>query len=191
MFAAYATDGTARVEVDYGDQGLARNDAVAHSTGRYIAMLDGDDLWQRNWLVLAWQFIDQNGDDRLSRSSRVQLFFEGQANYFRQIDQDSPDFDIDVLRLRNYWDALSMCHRGIHETFPYAKRDIRAGWAHEDWQWNVSTIANGIRHKIVPNTVVFKRRQKASQNIRASYNKSRIRRSELASYSHPLYKNFQ
>lgn len=191
IFTAYATEGTVRVEVNYGDQGLARNDAVARSAGRYIAMLDGDDLWQQDWLVLAKQFLDEIGDEKVVAHPEFNYFFDGQATCFRQIDQESPDFDIDVLRLRNYWDALSMCHRSMHETYPYAKRDVRAGWAHEDWRWNVSTIADGIRHKIVPDTVLFKRRQKDSQNVRASRNKCRFRRSGLASYSHPFYKHFE
>ncbi|MCQ0971234.1 glycosyltransferase family 2 protein [Paracoccus sp. TK19116] len=190
VFKAHADGATIEVEVDAGDQGVARNAAVAQSDGRWIAMLDADDLFQESWLVRASRFLDEIGDAGVIAHPEFNYFFEGQATIFRQIDQDSPDFDIDHIRLHNYWDALAMCDRSIHEAHPYALRDIQNGWAFEDWHFNVVTLGNGIRHKVVPDTVIFKRRQKDSQTLRATGNRSRFRRTPMASYSHPIYKHF-
>ena len=41
------------MEVDVDDLGLARNAAVAVCTTRFLAFLDGDDLWAPRWLVRA------------------------------------------------------------------------------------------------------------------------------------------
>ena len=192
LFQAHADahSGTLQVEVDAGDQGIARNEAIGRSDGRRIAMLDADDLFQQSWLVRASRFLDEIGDARVVAHPEFNYFFEGQATIFRQIDQDSPDFDIDHIRLHNYWDALAMCDRKVHEDHPYAKRDIQNGWAFEDWHFNVLTLGDGIRHKVVPDTVIFKRRQKDSQTLRATGNRSRFRRTPMASYSHPIYKQF-
>jgi glycosyltransferase involved in cell wall biosynthesis len=185
-FMQFGTDG-AVMETDLGDQGKARNAAVEASKGKRIAFLDGDDLWSKDWLVQASQFLDAHGPEVVAHPE-FNYFFEGQATIYRHVDQDDPDFSLDALRLANYWDALCMVDRAVMEAHPFYDRDIRGGWAFEDWQWNCATLAAGIRHKIVPDTVLFKRRQKVSQTIKASGNKSRIPRSELSSYSSPIYR---
>lgn len=174
------------IETDFGDQGAARNEAVKNSKGKKIAFLDGDDLWCRTWLRDAYRFIREQGDDVIAHPE-FNYFFEDQATIFQHIDQDDNEFRLDILRLHNYWDALGMCDAKIHEKFPYTERDIANGWAYEDWQWNCETYAAGFRHKVVHDSVLFKRRQKQSQNIRAGANKSRIRRNTLSHYGHKAF----
>ncbi|MFD1881670.1 glycosyltransferase family A protein [Paracoccus pacificus] len=190
IFHRFAPPKARILTMDHGDQGKVRNDAVVAATGQFVAFLDGDDLWQKSWLHRAADFLIASGRDDYVAHPAYNYFFEGQATTFRQIDQDSPDFDIDLLRMRNYWDALSMAPRSIHERFPYAHRDIPNGWALEDWQWNEETIAAGIRHKIVPDTVLFKRRQKESQHSRAAKSKATHRRNGMTSYSAPIFAAF-
>ena len=48
-------------------------------------------------------------------------------------------------------------------------------------------MAAGKIHKVVPDTVIFKRRQKDSQTIRASQNKSKNRPNALSLYDHPFF----
>ncbi len=43
--------------VDYGDLGSSRNYGASQAKGKYIAFLDGDDLWSENWLVEAFKFL--------------------------------------------------------------------------------------------------------------------------------------
>ena len=174
------------IETDLGDQGKARNAAVERATGNRVAFLDGDDLWSEGWLVEAYRFLDNLGP-KVVAHPEFNYFFEGQATIFRHIDQDDPAFSLDLLRLANFWDALAMADRQAYVDFPFYDRDIPNGWAYEDWYWNCETVAAGYRHKIVPDTVLFKRRRKNSQTIKASTNKSRIPRVEFADYGHEIY----
>lgn len=178
-------DGILR-EVDFGDQGHTRNEAIVHSTGKYTAFLDADDLWTVDWLTKAMQYLADKPDTHIAHPA-FNYFFEEQATVFSQVDQESTEFWPDLLRIGNYWDALCLCPTQIYRDHPFYTRDIPNGWAFEDWYWNCETVAAGIVHKIVPDTVLFKRRQRVSQTIRASRNKSMIRANPLSRYDHPLF----
>ncbi len=172
--------------VDFGDQGKVRNAAVELAEGRYTAFLDGDDLWSSDWLVQALDFLADKPDTHIAHPA-YNYFFEKQATIFCHVDQESDDFRPDLMRVGNYWDALCVCPTEIYREFPFYDRDLAGGWAYEDWYWNCQTVAGGKIHKVVPDSVLFKRRQKQSQTIRASVNKSLIKASPLSRYDCAFY----
>lgn len=186
MFEAYKQDAGAIDTYDEGDQGRVRNGAVARAKGKYCAFLDADDLWSATWLVEALSFLKDKPDTHIAHPE-YNYFFEKQATIFTQIDQESAEFRLDLLRVANYWDALCLCPTAIYRAIPFCDRDIAAGYAYEDWLWNCETVAAGYIHKVVPKTVLFKRRQESSQTVKASVNKSLTRRHPLLAYDDPLY----
>jgi hypothetical protein len=68
----------------------------------------------------------------------------------------------------NYWDAMSFTERRIILDYPFVANDLKAGYGHEDWDFNNRTLLAGIQHRPVPNTVHFKRRRANSQMARCS-----------------------
>lgn len=172
--------------VDFGDQGRTRNAAIDRAEGRYTAFLDGDDLWSADWLVQALAFLQDAPETHIAHPA-FNYFFEGQATIYQHIDQEDPAFRLALLRVANYWDALCVCPTAIHREIPFGARDIANGWAFEDWFWNCETIVAGKIHKIVPDTVLFKRRRKSSQTIAASQNRSMIRMNALLRYDGAPY----
>lgn len=155
------------VRVDFGDQGAVRNQAVRDAGGDHIAFLDGDDLWSENWLVEAVKTREKSGD-RCIVHPEVYFFFEGANNVL--VVPDSRDTAMDPLTLFsvNPWDALCFSPREAHEEFPYAKRDIKTGFAYEDWQWSLETYLAGWHHVPAPDSIIFKRRRANSQTVKAS-----------------------
>lgn len=155
-----------RLELELGDQGAVRNAAVAFSTGAYVAFLDGDDLWSFNWLTAAMAVAREA--PRLIVHPRYNWMFGGSNNLFVKIDQTDPDFDPAFLRYGNYWDALCLAPREAYEEHPFGVRDLRLGYAYEDWHWNCETLHAGWVHRVAPETIHFKRRRAHSQTLKAS-----------------------
>ena len=170
------------VETDFGDQGAVRNLAAALARGEFVAFLDGDDLWGRNWLTEGCRYLRGAPENVIAHPEFCQ-FFSGTRSVFVNIDQEDPDYREDFLRHANYWDAMCMARRTTHLAFPYCKRRIRDGFAFEDWHWNCDTIAGGQVHKVVPDTLHVKRRRESSQTTKASGNRSLMPTTALTDYA--------
>lgn len=154
-------------ELDFGDQGAARNHAARVASGDFIAFLDGDDLWSENWLARAADRMDKMGGKAIVHPE-LYYFFEGSNNVLVVPDSTTGEIDPLLLCFVNPWDALCLSPREAHLQFPYAKRDISAGFAYEDWQWSFETYLAGWPHVPAPDSIIFKRRRAESQTTRAS-----------------------
>lgn len=169
------------VRTAHGDQGAVRNEAVQIANGTFVAFIDGDDLWCGNWLADACRFLKAAPQNTIAHPELC-WFFGGVSSLFFNIDQEDPRFQMDFLRHANYWDAMCMARRDTHLAFPYCKRRINDGFAFEDWHWNCETIDGGLVHKIVPDTLHFKRRRETSQTTKASDNRSLMPATRLTQF---------
>jgi len=167
---------------DFGDQGKVRNYAIEKSCGKYVAFLDGDDLWSFNWLSSALESMHKYSDEAIVHPE-FNWFFDKSSGVLEKVDMSDVFFDDEYLRVMNYWDALCFAPKHIHEIFPYSARDIAGGFAYEDWHWNCLTLANGYRHVIAPDTIHFKRRRAGSQTIEASTRRALPGMNSLFDYS--------
>jgi hypothetical protein len=170
VFGDADKEGWRVIETDYGDQGKVRNHAVGMAKGEYIAFLDGDDLWSENWLLDAYT-VCCTSPGKIIAHPELDWFFGESNNLLLFTDQLDPSFDPALLRFINYWDALCMAPREAHVRYPYSDRNVSNGIAYEDWYWNCETLDAGFIHRIVPQTIHFKRRRSGSQTIKASTGK--------------------
>lgn len=150
------------ISTDFGDPALARNAAVEAATGAFVAFLDGDDLWSKDWLWRAHAVCAADPVATVAHSELNVIFGLVRLMYWH-VDSSDPGFDADFMRFDNYWDAMSFAARDLYQRHPFAANDRKRGFAHEDWHWNCATLSAGVRHRPVPGTIHFKRRRKGSE----------------------------
>lgn len=162
MFADLAPDRYQVSVFNGGEPALSRNHGVSLATGTYVTFLDGDDLWSTNWLVECFRFCSSSATPMVAHSDANIVFGQNRAAW-QHADSMATDFDIDYLKFGNYWDAMCFAARDIFINYPFHRNDTRNGYGHEDWHWNNVTLAAGIAHRPVGNTLHFKRRRLGSQ----------------------------
>lgn len=157
-----AVEGLGRViKTNEGDPGQARNRGVDAAQGVHASFLDGDDLWSENWLYEAFVCAKERPDAIFH--SACNLVFGEKRLLFWHADSESPSCDLGYMDWINFWDALCFLRTDLLRRFPNRANDLELGFGHEDWYWNVKTLAAGIPHKPVPGTMHFKRARLGSQ----------------------------
>ena len=166
-----------RVDIEVRDLGLARNQLAKIATGRLIAFLDADDLFSENWLYRGAQRLveAERNRQRIIAHPEINFFFDGAEFILVKPAQDDPLFTPYYFYFGNYWDSLCMAPRSAVLDTPYLPRDRVSGFAYEDWQWNIETMANGWGHVSVDDTIVFKRRRDASLVVEISQLRAVVR----------------
>jgi glycosyltransferase involved in cell wall biosynthesis len=149
------------IETKEGDPGLARNRGVAAAEGQTVAFLDGDDLWSSNWLTAAFRQIKERPDT--IAHSACNLVFGRNRLVWWHTDSETVLCEPAYLNWTNYWDALTMARAELYRSIPFKANDLRLGFGHEDWHWNLVTLRKGHAHKPVPGTMHFKRSRSGSQ----------------------------
>jgi hypothetical protein len=145
------------LEVDNGDLGKSRRDGVANSSGDYIAFLDGDDLYSKNWIVDAHQMAqaDPNRDETIYHPELNVYFGEHHRTFWHPDAAKLDPVGRSGLLLENLWTSLSFGLRKLYEANPVHDNGLDKGFGYEDWHWNMDTTAKEIKHRPVHQTIHF------------------------------------
>lgn len=158
-FSRYADSKIKLSHVENGDLGLSRNHGVSLASGKYIAFLDADNLFAKDWIYRAVNFLSLYPPNIVVHPE-YHVIFEGNNLVWKQISSSDRNFKLDNLIENNYWDAVCAGHRDVFIRFPYETTMKSPGFGFEDWHFNCQTLAGGICHFVVPDTVHFLRVKK-------------------------------
>ena len=146
------------LEVNNKDLPSSRNDGIAQATGDCVSIVDGDDYYSKDWLVNAHKEL-QSFPTAIVHPQWV-VHFDSIHCLGKVIDQRQVNYPMASLLKHHPWIATSFAKRKIYADTPYvATRYAESGFAYEDWQWNITTLARGHMHIVAADTALFYRRK--------------------------------
>jgi len=170
--------GTRILHAEHGDPGLARNEGIQAACGKYVAILDGDDLYSQDWLLEALRLNRTNPSFVVHPDYNI--YFGAERTISRHPDQRDASFRSWQLLTENAWTALCFARRQVFIDKPYAPTPPSSGFGYEDWHWNCDAIAAGLVHVVAPGTAHFIRlKLSGSRNAEALEQSRVIRHSTL------------
>lgn len=146
-------------EVNHQDSGLTRNELVSISSGQYIAFLDGDDLFSENWLKKSLEVVRNASNIKTIYHPELNWVFDQENHVWVKSGMSFEFFSPYHFYFGNHYDTLNFTLRQCFIENPFAAKSAGVKYGYEDWTWNMDTIANGWRHEIVEDTIIFKRRR--------------------------------
>jgi glycosyltransferase involved in cell wall biosynthesis len=156
------------VRVKNGDPGLSRMSGAHVATGRYVALVDGDNLFNESWLTESVEFLRTKTTHYVAHPAFV-VTFGARASVRIVKSMDSPRFGYSDLLNENPWDTAAVLERSLLLGHPYREFPVDSHLGPEDWVWNIETVLAGARHAPVPNTVMFYR----AKGVESSVNERR------------------
>lgn len=162
IISFYSTNFTSSTELQFKDLGLVRNHASLTSKGDFIAMLDGDDLWGRSWLLKAFEAskveIGVYHPEFLIYFSESKIMSRSESGSGYILVQDvieKTDLTNQSIGLVNPWSANNFMPTDLAKIYLYPPADHARGLGVEDWSWNWATFVAGIPHLVARDTVHF------------------------------------
>lgn len=149
-------------ENNFHDTGKARNFAIQQATGKYVSIMDADDLISQNYLTETMETLKQ-ASNIVVHPNYCLSFKDVEVEYVLQTLGESVDPETDAILQfgRHRWiSAIS----GLRKTFlevPYI--ETKDGFGHEDYALNTALTAAGVLHKVAKNTIYFYRRKNTSR----------------------------
>jgi glycosyltransferase involved in cell wall biosynthesis len=142
---------------EYRNLGRARAHGLSLGNGEFFCFLDGDDVWQPEWPLLAHRFA--KAGDFHNTIYHTEIFAGFGREYFlrRQIGTDDGLFHINHLVATWHFCNNLFAHRSIFERYPIESYDHESGFGSEDWHWSCQTCFGGLTRTPVPETVYYYR----------------------------------
>jgi glycosyltransferase involved in cell wall biosynthesis len=164
LSAGILPNDTKIVEVANANLGLSRMDGVEAAKGDYIAFMDGDDLYSKNWLTSSVGLIRRLKSNKLAIHPEINIYFGGDQRTMWHADEDEFDVPYGALLFDNAWTSLSVVPRSLLLELPIEPIALDGGFGYEDWHWNISAILEGVTHRTAPQTCHFIRLREESLN---------------------------
>lgn len=152
-------------EVECANLSLARNYGIQKIDTRYFATLDGDDLFDRDWLWKGVQYLEELHDDRTVGHPQIRLTFGSDYLGRLHLPSNSPLFH--PLNLITSWQYAAdiIAPTELYRKYPQIPNDHEHGLGGEDWFWTCESLVNDIHHVIIPETVSYYRRQSSNLSL--------------------------
>lgn len=145
----------------FGEPSSSRNYAIREARGKYVCLMDGDDIFSEDWLVDAYHMQESLGEEAILHPEyNITFGVNEQPRIWKMSNSFDIDTDLLILFGRNRWCAGTFLKREVGVRVPYEAATGCYGF--EDWWYNCETRCLGIKHLVVPGSVIFYRVRKDS-----------------------------
>jgi glycosyltransferase involved in cell wall biosynthesis len=138
--------------VDYGSVALTRNFGVEQAQATFVAHMDSDDLFSENWLHASYVLAAKSSVPSVYHPEAI-VHFEGTKLLVKAIESDDLEYLKERMWPGSLWGAHACASRDIYLKHKFPHLEIESGFGYEDWHWACETLAAGIKHRIVPDTL--------------------------------------
>lgn len=140
----------------FGEPAQSRNFAVEQARGKYVTLIDGDDLISENWLLDGYKIL-KKADKPMILHPEIDLTFgvDSEIRMWRMRNSFSDDEDTLILFGRNRWCAGTYLSKEVALKYPYLP--AKDGYGYEDWHFNSITRGDGVIHNVIPESILFHR----------------------------------
>ena len=149
--------------------------AVVDTAIKDYSFIDADNLFGLKWIPKFYDYLEGLGRDVVVHPE-YHVAFEAENVVWKQLSSTDPDFNPGIFMEFNYWDANCAAKKSLLSKFPYQPTISSKGFGFEDWHFNCETIAAGIEHHVVPQTVHFLRKKRTGSLLASSRQASRTLR---------------
>lgn len=152
---------------------MTRNWGLSKASAPVVAFVDADNLIGETWLFKARSFLSARREEVIIHPEYV-LSFEAEDCIWRQISSEHPRFRAGDFIENNYWDATCVANTELLRRFPYQSTMATRGYGYEDWHFNCETLAAGVPHLVVPDTVLFLRKKRSGSLLAQTHQHRRV-----------------
>lgn len=138
-----------------GDSGSARRSGVRSSEGKFVAIIDGDDLISANYFKVALETLELKPQAIVHPG--IVLSFGARDLTWRVFPSDYQGMNYRLLLDHNPWPSSHIASKDTINAHPYSVLPPKDGFGPEDWVWNIHTSAEQVEHVPAPGTVFFYR----------------------------------
>lgn len=165
-------------EINMQDLAASRNFALSKSRGKYIAIIDADDLVSKSWFKSA---LEQLKGEKIPAVIHTQysVNFGTKDIVWEKFNSRSAEEDATIMVWANRWDSAIVTQAEVLKDFPYHSNS--KGFGSEDWHFNSNTLAAGIPHLVSPETVLFVRRKDVSEMTKQATDRRTLHYTNLLS----------
>lgn len=154
----------------FGNPSASRNFSINQARGKYVCLMDGDDLFSENWLLDSYILQESTDKDTILHPEyNISFGMNEQSRFWHEKNSFDEVEDMFILFGRNRWSSGTFLRRDVALRIPYA--EATGCYGYEDWWYNCETRAAGIRHDVTPNSVEFYRvREGSTYHLHVSSN---------------------